>query len=392
MTSSRERMLAALNCESPAFPPCSFMLYKGLQTASQDYADFINKQVDLGMDPYVMLPPRSPHVVNDHYNLHGLPVSYSPEVNIREWVEQVPGEEDELLIKEYHTPAGILRAEVIKSGDWPWGNHVPFLDDRITPRSRKFLITKPSDLEPLRYLLVQPTSQEIDRLHEESQSILSLAKKHDLLVSGGWGIGADMLGWIFGLEQMVFASFDQPVLLFALLKLIANWNRCRMITLLDLGIDLFIKRAWYESCHFWSPKSFREFLLPILKDEVNFAHEAGVKFGYIVTSNTMPLLEMYAEAGVDVLIGVDPMDWDLAKTNQILDGKVCLWGGVNGQLTIERGQEEEVRQEVRKALDILAPGGGFILSPVDNVRIYDDVSRNNVGILIEEWKITSSKS
>jgi len=368
------------------------MLYKGLQTASQDYADFIDKQVRMGLDPYVMLPPRPPEVVNDHYNLHGLPVSYSPEVNIREWVEQIPGEENDLLVMEYLTPAGMLRAEVLKTGEWPWGDHVPFLDDRITPRSRKFLITKPSDLEALRFLLVPPTVEEINRLHAESKPILDLAKKQDLLVSGGWGVGADMLGWIFGLEQMVFASFDQPVLLFALLKLIASWNRSRMKPLLEMGVDLYIKRAWYETCHFWSPKSFREFLLPILKDEVNLAHEAGAKFGYIVTSNTMPLLEMYAEAGVDVLMGVDPMEWDLAKTKQILDGKVCLWGGVNGQLTVERGTEEDVRQEVQRAFEVLSPGGGFILSPVDNVRNYDEVSRDNVDILLDEWKKLTSKS
>ena len=121
---SRERMLAAINCEALDYPPCSFMLYKGLQTASRDYVDFLEKQVEMGLDPNVMLPPRPPVVINDHYNLHGIPVSYSPEVKIREWVEKIEGERFPILTKEYHTPAGILRAEVSQTDDWRWGDHV----------------------------------------------------------------------------------------------------------------------------------------------------------------------------------------------------------------------------------------------------------------------------
>jgi hypothetical protein len=45
---------------------------------------------------------------------------------------------------------------------------------------------------------------------EESRPIQALARQYDLLVSGGWGVGADVPGWIFGLAEMVFASFDQP--------------------------------------------------------------------------------------------------------------------------------------------------------------------------------------
>jgi hypothetical protein len=386
MTSSRNRMLAALNCEESEYPPCSFMLYKGLQITSKHYADYIERQIDIGLDPYVMIPPRQPVVVNDYYNLHGMPVTYSPKVEIKEWVEHPDGEKYDLLVKEYHTPKGILRAEVWKTEDWPWDDHIPFLDDRIASRSNKFIVEEPADLESLHYLLVPPTTAEIKRMQDDSQLILDLARQHDLLVSGGWGVGADMLGWIYGLENMVFASVDFPDFLHAMLELIAEWNQKRMKTLLDLGLDLYIKRAWYETCHFWSPKSFREFIFPILKKEVELTHTAGAKFGYIVTSNTMPLLEMYAEAGVDVLMGVDPMEWDLARTKEVLNGKVCLWGGVNGQLTVERGTEAEVTQEVSKAFELLAPGGGFILSPVDNVRVDDEVSRRNVQVLVEEWR------
>lgn len=379
-------MLAAIDCKAGEFPPCSFMLYKGLQIASKNYLDFIKKQLALGLDAYVMIPPRPPVVVNDHYNLHGIPVSHAPEVEIREWVEEFPGEKYPVLIKEYHTPEGVLRAEVRKTDDWRWGNHIPFCDDYISPRSRKYIIEGGRDLHALKYLLADPTLSEITDVKDVSKPIIEFAQKEGLLVTGGWGVGADMLGWIFGLEKMVYAGFDQPDFLHSLLDMIANWNHKRMDVLLDMGIDLYIKRAWYETCNFWSPKSFRKFLFPILKSDVERTHKAGARFGYIVTSKTMPLLDQYIEAGVDVLIGVDPMEWDMRKAGQILQEKICMWGGVNGQLTVEKKDTDAVREEVRTCSEILTPSRGFILSPVDNVRIYDERSRENVEVLIDEWR------
>jgi hypothetical protein len=59
---------------------------------------------------------------------------------------------------------------------------------------------------------------------------------------------------------------------------------------------------------------------------------------------------------------------------------------VNGHLTVEQGSGKQVRAEVRKAMDILAPGGGFILSPVDNVRDNTSRAQENVSALINEWQ------
>jgi len=90
------------------------------------------------------------------------------------------------------------------------------------------------------------------------------------------------------------------------------------------------------------------------------------------------------------LIGVDPMQWDLAETKRRLQGNVALWGGVNGHLTIEHGTVEEVRAAVCQAMEILAPGGGFILSPVDNVREDTPRACENVRVLIDEWRRQTS--
>jgi len=378
-------MLAALGCGEPDHTPCCFMLFNALKAGCRDYKEFIEKQVEMGLDAYVELPPRPPVVVNDHYNLHGLPVSYDPRVEIKEWIERDAGADHPLMIKEYHTPAGILRAEVYQTGDWRWGDHVPFLDDYIIPRSHKFLVTQPEDLDALRHLLVPPKEDEIAAFREEAASVKDLARRHDLLVAGGWGVGADLVGWIYGLENLVFASFDRPDFLKEMLEIIAVWNRSRMEVVLDAGIDLFIKRAWYENCDFWTPDAYREFLYPIVKKDAELAHASGARFGYVVTSNCMPLLDMLADAGIDVILGVDPAQWDLPLAGKKLGGKVCLWGGVNGHLTVEEGSPEDVRKEVREAMDLLA-GSGFILSPVDNVRENTSLALNNSQVLIDEWK------
>ncbi len=89
---------------------------------------------------------------------------------------------------------------------------------------------------------------------------------------------------------------------------------------------------------------------------------------------------------MDVIIGVDPSRWDLAAAKKKLAGKTCVWGGVNGHLTVEQGSANAVRAEVREALRIFGEDGGFILSPVDNVRELNPVSRQNIDALIREWQ------
>jgi hypothetical protein len=383
---SRQRMLAALSGQPPDHTPCAFMLFKGLHARSRSYLEFLQSQLDLGLDTFVQLPPRPPQIRNDHYNLHGLPVHYDPQVQVVEWKELHQGEDLPILVKEYQTPAGILRAEVKQTRDWPYGDHIPFFDDYVEPRSRKFLVESFRDLEPLCYLLAPPTYKEIQQFRVDSLPYLEFAQQEGLLVAGGWGVGADAIGWLSGLTNMIKLTRRQPEFIQSLLDLIAGWNRTRMQVVLSMGVDLYIKRAWYENCDFWTPTTWRKFIQPILAQDASLAHQYGAKFGYILTSSAMPLIEPIIEAGVDVLIGVDPLEYDLKRTAQLSAGKLCLWGGVNGHLTVERRTPSQVRQEVQTGLEILGKQPGFILSPVDNIRELSPAIENNISELIKTWQ------
>jgi hypothetical protein len=272
--------------------------------------------------------------------------------------------------------------------DWLYGEHVPFLDDYLCPRSRKFLIETPQDLKALRYLLVSPTAEEADAFARQAERDREFADQHGLLTTGGRGVGMDATAWLCGFRHTAISAIRQPAFVAELAQIIHEWNCQRMKVFLDAGVDLFVKRGWYEGTDFWSPKLFRKLILPYMEKEVKMAHEAGAKFGQIMTSGSMPLLEMMADAGVDVLIGIDPVQGkgtDMGEMNRRIGDRVCLWGGVNGFITVETGTVDQVGEAVEEAVKALGPKG-FILSPVDNVRDTSAKAWKNIGAMIDSWK------
>ena len=390
--SSKERMLTAIECREPDYVPCCFMIFNALRETCRDQFEFVEKQLEMGLDAFVELPVRPAkrdRATSEQGDLWGLPVRFDPAVEVKDWREDAAGERYPILQREYVTRAGALTTAVNKTADWVQGDRVPLFDDFVIPRARKRLVTGPEDLAALRHLLTPPAEEDIAAFREAARPAKELAAKHDLLVVGEWGVLFDAASWLCGMEEVVMAAIDRPAYVEELFSIIAQWNRRRMEVMLDEGVDLFIRRGWYETTDFWSPDLYRRFILPHLKEDARTVHEAGSKLALITTSAYTPLLDMYLEAGIDVLIGLDPVQdvrADFALTKQKLGGKVCLWGGVNGFVTVEQGTTEDVRKATREAMQVLAPGGGFILSPVDNVTVDSEPVWANVHALIDEWR------
>jgi uroporphyrinogen-III decarboxylase len=201
-----------------------------------------------------------------------------------------------------------------------------------------------------------------------------------------------MAFWLCGMQDLMYKMIEEPEFVKELLTAIHEWNLTRMVPVLSEGVDLYIRRAWYEGCDFITPEFYKEAILPQLKSEAELAHEYSARFGYICSSGHIPMLEAYLESGIDVLIGVDPVQGthtDMKVLKEKIGHKICLWGGVSAAITVERGSEKEIREAVRKAIKTLGPKG-FILSPIDNITIDDPKTWHNIDIFIDEWKKTRS--
>jgi len=383
---SRERLLAALSHQEVDYVPCSFMIFRSLFERSRDDLDFIRQQLRLGLDPVVELTMFGTGRGPDNPDLPGPPLHFHQDTKVTEWVEE--SQAGRVIYRRYDTPAGPLTTSVRWTEDWKAGPHVPLFDDWVIPRAHKFLVQTDKDLDALPYLLSPVNDAARRAVQETAAPKLALAREESLLVGAGWGVGLEAAAWLCGYDGMIWAAVDRPEWLNRLVQIIHEWNVTRMQAMMAPGIDLFLRRGWYEGADFLSPQHFRRFVLPYLHEEVRLAHQAGAKFAFINTSGTMPILDMLMEAGVDALVGVDPVQGkgtDLAQMRRKTRGRMALWGGVNGFVTVERGSAQEVAEAVELAMSALGPQG-FILSPVDNVVDTSEQTRRNIETFLEAWR------
>jgi uroporphyrinogen decarboxylase len=84
------------------------------------------------------------------------------------------------------------------------------------------------------------------------------------------------------------------------------------------------------------------------------------------------------EAGLDILNPVQftAAGMDLKSLKRDFGDVLTFWGGgVDTQSTLNKGNPQQIRNEIKKIMDIMAPGGGFVFAPVHNIQ--DDVSAEN---------------
>jgi hypothetical protein len=353
----------------------------------EDLYALVDAEQAFGFDSMLFIPTASRLERREHPDLRGLPVRFSPEVRCRSWKEAGAGGPG-IMCREFLTPDGVLSTSIQITDDWPYGDQIPFVGDYCVPRALQHLVAIPADLPALAYLLAPPTEADIAAFGKEAERARAFAGDRGVLLAGGWGVGADMLNWLCGMEQLMILTQTDPAMVAELFEMVHQWNKRRMEVVLSAGVDLYIRRAWYEGCDFIPLKFFRDVVLPKLKAEAELAHDKGAKFGYICSSGLLPILDYLLAAGVDVLIGVDPVQGTSTNLGAIkakVGGRMCLWGGVSGAITVEMGNEEEVRSAVQQAMRALGPEG-FILSPVDNITVDAPKTWSNLEFFCDEWR------
>jgi uroporphyrinogen decarboxylase len=133
------------------------------------------------------------------------------------------------------------------------------------------------------------------------------------------------------------------------------------------------------------PSLYRKMVKPYHQKLFGFAKSSCGAYLLLHTDGAVaPFIPDFIEMGIDALnpVQVSAAGMDTKELKKQFGKEIVFWGGsCDSQKTFPFGTPEEVTNEVRRRIDDLAPGGGFVFAPIHNVQ--SGVPTENVVALFE---------
>ena len=116
-----------------------------------------------------------------------------------------------------------------------------------------------------------------------------------------------------------------------------------------------------------SPRTFRELCFPYLRERVQHVKQYVPQVIFHNCGNNIPLMDMFIEAGIDCYQSLQTLaGMEVGWLKERFGGSLCFWGGVPVEDLVS-ATPEDVRRDVRMAMERAARGSGFILGPSHSV-------------------------
>ena len=193
-----------------------------------------------------------------------------------------------------------------------------------------------------------------------------------------------------GMDTFLVNLMKRPDFAEALLKKIASLCKELMghfleaagenLDIIKIGDDIGMQKGLLMS-----PKTYRQILKPIHADFISFIKErTKAKVFFHTDGDVFDLIPDFIEIGVDIL---NPIQTSAGKMSDLPElkkqfGKTLTFcGAVDTHSILPMGTPQQVRDEVKRVIEVLAPGGGYMLSSVHT--IMDDVPPENVLAMVD---------
>jgi len=271
----------------------------------------------------------------------------------------------------------------------PFGAEIVYPVDDSPWVARPHFLQKNDDLEQIRSVDYVNNGlhgkmisfyQEMKKRAEEYEIHFSDGKilpAVDCVMMGGGGIiGPTVIaGDLRSADNFAMDLYDRPNWVKDLLSIIAekaiDWlNTTRKIGKGKVAFcSNYLERTTFvgdDGTAQLSPQQFKEFALPALKKLAENSHSQGLKVIAHNCGQANHLIDLWVnEVGIDIYYGFSYLtNKNLIKEK--MGGKVILIGGID-TLKLHSGKPEDVREDVRRNLEVFKDCPGYIIMDGHNV-------------------------
>lgn len=153
----------------------------------------------------------------------------------------------------------------------------------------------------------------------------------------------------------------------------------------NVDVVYFADDLGHQQSTFMSPATYRELIKPRHKRFFT-AVKSRSKAKTLMHSDgsVYHLIDDLIDVGVDVLnpVQVSARNMDPERLKREFGDRLCFWGGVDTRDVLPFRSPKEVREEVRRMIDVMGKGGGYVLTSVQSIQA--EVPPENIAAMFEE--------
>ena len=176
--------------------------------------------------------------------------------------------------------------------------------------------------------------------------------------------------YLFGMTDLFVGMIDEPEWVQEVVGA-CNAHCVRLVELaVKAGADfvMFGDDLGGKSGPMMSPRHYQRFFLAGLVRVVEKAHELGARVIKHTDGNVTQLLDMFAEAKIDAFHPSDPAaGMDIAEVKRRYGDRFAVCGGIDTGETLSWWPVSQLVAEVRRRIEQLAPGGGWMIASSNTV-------------------------
>ena len=238
-----------------------------------------------------------------------------------------------------------------------------------------------SDITKWREQVTFPDLESYDWAASAERDLQNVDKEHRLLrmilESGPW----ERLHALIGFEEAFLAMYDEPEAFLELMQALTD-HRIRLMRKLkehyEPDIIFSMEDLGSRNASLMSPQMYREFIKPCQTPMIDGCHRLAMYSEAHSCGKMDNLAGDLVEIGADILNPVQNFN-DQAFLARTYGGKVAFDGGHDLCVNLPETTEEEIRAEVRRAIDIFAPTRSYFYTN-------SSVIKKNQAIMTDEAK------
>ena len=184
---------------------------------------------------------------------------------------------------------------------------------------------------------------------------------------------------LMGYEAICYALYEDPSLIGELCRISNEFFKEAARLSVQAGcVGIWVSEDLGDSTRgFFRLEHYRKYLLPPFAELVEYVAGLGVPVLLHSCGHIKAYLDDLAQTKISA---VHPLQrtagMDLGEVKERYGGRLCIIGNIDSSRTLPYGTPEEVAAEVRQAIEIAAPGGGYIMA--SDHSLHDGIPLENI--------------